>query len=142
MDRLTLPPSRGPKRAGEDLVVLQKWEEFTAWLLLHTARWPKACRVTLTQRIENHALDIIESLVVARYDPVARAAELRDVNLRLERLRFLFRLARARTIESAENFERAMRRLDEAGRMLHGWRERMAGRKTAASPSGLAESQA
>jgi hypothetical protein len=54
-------------------LVLAKWEEFTGWLLDHCAKWPKSARFTLTQRIENHALDVTEQLVLARYEPGARA---------------------------------------------------------------------
>jgi hypothetical protein len=57
------PPAR---EAGPELLVLQRWEEFTGWLLAHTARWPKSARFTLCQRVQNHALDVTELLVVAR----------------------------------------------------------------------------
>jgi hypothetical protein len=123
MEELTLPAGRGPRLAGAELLVLAKWEELTAWLLHHTAKWPKARRFTLTQRVENHALDIIEALVTARYDRRARAGVLRDVNLRLERLRFLLRIARAENVAAERTFESTMRRIDEVGRMLHGWRK-------------------
>ncbi|MBI4602810.1 MAG: diversity-generating retroelement protein Avd [Planctomycetes bacterium] len=130
-------PSRGPQRAGEELLVLQKWEEFTSWLLLHTAKWPKSCRFTLAQRLENHALDIVEALVSARYDPRGRLQILREVNLRLERMRFLFRIARDRGLPSARSFEAAMRAIDEAGRMLHGWRQTLevAANRSVAGPA-------
>jgi hypothetical protein len=45
------------------------------WLLDHCAKWPKSARFTLTQRIENHALDVTEQLVLARYEPGARAGD-------------------------------------------------------------------
>jgi hypothetical protein len=47
---------------------------------------------------------------------------LRSVNLRLERMRFLCRLARAGQLATPAAFERACRDLDDCGRMLHGWR--------------------
>lgn len=122
------PETRAPERAGAELLVLQKWESFSAWLLLQTGKWPKSCRFTLAQRLESHALDILEDLVSARYEPRSRAERLREVNLRLERMRFLFRLARERSVASAQTFESFMRRIDEVGRMLHGWRTSLAGR--------------
>lgn len=76
--------SAKPREAGPELVVLQKWEAFTGWLLGHTGRWPKSARFTLTQRVENHALDIVEMLVEARYQPSSRAARLAEINMRLE----------------------------------------------------------
>ena len=111
-----------PRQAGPDLLVLEKWETFSGWLLNHTGRWPKSARFTLTQRIENHALDVVEMLVEARYAPARRRELLSDINLRLTRMRFLFRLARDARIETSKGFATSMRRLDEVGRMVHGWR--------------------
>ncbi len=108
--------------AGPELLALQKWETFVGWFLHHTAKWRKAARFTLTQRLENHALDITELLVQARYEPGQRSALLRTVNLRLERMRHLCRLARNSGTEHSKGFESTMRGLDECGRMVHGWR--------------------
>ena len=121
---MTIPLDRPPAaQAGSELLVLQKWEETAAWLLNHTARWPKAARFTLTQRLDNHALDIVELLVQARYEPGVRRRVLPEINLRLERMRFLLRLARDSKLENASGFESAIRRIDEVGRMVHGWRQ-------------------
>jgi hypothetical protein len=86
---MTLPLDRPPAaEAGPELLVLQKWETFVGWFLHHTGKWPKAARFTLTQRLENHALDVTELLVQARYEPKLRASILRTINLRLERMRW------------------------------------------------------
>ena len=121
------PPTRPRARdAGRELVCLQLWEETADWLVEHTAKWPKSCRFSLVQKVvqkvDNHALDVLEMLVIARYEPARRAQTLREINLRLERLRFLLRLARRRNVMPAAGFETAVRGIDELGRMLHGWR--------------------
>ena len=113
---------REPRAAGPELLVLQRWEVFCVWLIEHTRRWPKAWRFTLAQRVENHALDLTEALVEARYHRRARPRLLREANLRLERMRYLFRLARALGVMPKKGFENGMRGVDEAGRMLYGWR--------------------
>lgn len=115
----TRPPAR---EAGPELLCLQKWEDTAGWLIESTAKWPKSARFSLVQKVDNHALDIVEMLVVARYEPSARRKTLREINLRLERLRFLLRIARTRNVMPADKFETAMRGVDELGRMLHGWR--------------------
>lgn len=112
-----------PREAGPELLVLQKWEELTSWLLDRTAGWPKCVRFTLTQRIEDHALDVTEMLVLARYDRRRRPRLLHEVNLRLERMRYLLRLARSRNATTRRSFEAALRGIDECGRMIHGWRQ-------------------
>ena len=122
---MTAPASRPPPRqASADLLVLAKFEAFTGWLLDRTAKWPKSARFTLTQRIENHALDVVEDLVVARYRRAGRATRLEAVNLTLERMRHLFRLAREAGACPFTVFETSMKALDEAGRMIHGWRRK------------------
>jgi len=127
---MTIPLDRPPAaEAGPELLALQKWETFAAWFLNHTARWPKAARFTLTQRLENHALDVTELLVQARYEPPLRARLLREVNLQLERMRFLCRLARDARVENKKGFESTMRQVDEVGRMVHGWRVAIGKRK-------------
>lgn len=113
------PPAR---EAGVELLCLQKWEETAGWLVEHTAKWPKSARFSLVQKVDNHALEVLEMLVVARYEPGMRRKTLREVNLRLERLRFLLRIARSRKVMPEAGFETAMRGIDELGRMLHGWR--------------------
>jgi len=135
--------SRPPARtAGPELLVLQRWEESAGFLLAHTERWPKSARFTLAQRIQNHALDVVEMLAEARYEPGQRARLLKEANLRFERMRLLLRIARGAGIESKPGFEGALRRIDEAGRMVYGWRQTLGlrgGRTgTAATPPGEA----
>ena len=95
---LSRPPAR---RAGPELLVAAHWEEYLGWLLGHTGRWPKSARFTLCQRVQDTALDIAEMLVVARYEPKARRRTLRKLNLALERLRTLLRIARAAEVMPA-----------------------------------------
>ncbi|MCA9285847.1 MAG: diversity-generating retroelement protein Avd, partial [Phycisphaerales bacterium] len=119
-----VPRDRAPAReAPPELLVQQKWEAFCAWLLPHADHWPKAARFTLAQRVQNHALDILELVIVARYEPGRRRDALAQVNRRLERMRHLFRIARATDAMPLAGFETAMRGVDEVGRMAHGWRE-------------------
>jgi hypothetical protein len=121
---MSIPLDRPPATAaGPELLVLQVWEAFTAWLFNHTRRWPKAARFSLTQRIEEHALDVTEMLVEARYAPETRRRLLPAINLRLERMRYLLRIARDAKVENPAGFESAVRRIDECGRMIHGWRQ-------------------
>ncbi len=131
---MTLPLDRPPAaEAGPELLVLQKWETFVGWFLHHTGKWPKHARFTLAQRLENHALDITELLVQARYEPRWRSRLLHDVNLRLERMRFLCRIAKDGRVEHEKGFESTIRGLDECGRMVHGWRVAL-GDRAAKSP--------
>lgn len=123
---LDRPP---PKAAGPELLVLTHWEEATARLFAASNHWPKSARFTLTQRLQNLALDVTGLLVSARYEPTHRAVALRECNLVLEQMRFLLRLARNAGIDGNRSFERLVSDLDETGRMLHGWRVSLGERK-------------
>lgn len=135
------PGARMPAReAGAELMCLQAWEQHAGWIVEHTAKWPKSARFSLVQRVDNHALAVLELLVVARYEPQQRSAALREANLRLEQLRFLLRIALQRRITTMAGFETALRGIDELGRMVHGWRATLAGREASGVGSQIGES--
>lgn len=106
--------------ADDAPAVLVAGEELLGWLLDHTARFPRDVRFTLSQRIDNLALDVYERLVEARYAR-ERGAILRRVNLDLEKLRLLLRLATDRKHLPVRSLEHAATRLDHVGRMVGGW---------------------
>lgn len=120
-----------PRRAAPELIVLARAEDFTTWFLEHTRRWPKSARFTITQRLENLALDVVDDLVVARYERRGRGRRLDRVNLALERMRHLLRIAGRTNISPSKTLDAAMVRLDEIGRILHGWRAVTSGRRPA-----------
>jgi hypothetical protein len=64
--------------------------QFVNWLIAAVERFPKPQKFLLGDRIQNTALDILESLIEATY-PRDRRGHLMRANLRLEKLRFLFR---------------------------------------------------
>jgi len=100
--------------------VFVHWERFLGWLLDHTEKFPKRLRFTLTNRIDNLALDVFEQLVVARYSR-DRQPVLERVNLELETLRLLLRVAHERRALDTGAFTHACEEIDAAGRMVGGW---------------------
>lgn len=105
---------------ADELPVFTKWLEFLNWLLPTTEKFPKKVRFTLSQRIDNLALDVVEDLVEARYTR-EKMPPLRRANLRLEKLRVLLRLCYQQRHLPSRQYEHAMRILYEVGRMLGGW---------------------
>ena len=105
---------------ASELPVFVRWMEFVQWLLPATEKFPKRLRFTLTNRIDNLALDIVEELVEARYAS-QKHEQLQAVNRKLERLRILLRLAHHFQALPHQQYEFAMRALDEVGRMVGGW---------------------
>ncbi|AHF04320.1 hypothetical protein MARPU_11010 [Marichromatium purpuratum 984] len=104
----------------EDLPIFTAWMQFLEWLLPATEKFPKRVRFTFADRINNLALDIAEDLVEARYTR-DKAAILRRVNLRLEKLRVLLRLCHRLQYLPHAGYEHAAKSINGVGRMLGGW---------------------
>ncbi len=109
--------------AEAELPLFVLWERTLGDLLDRTAKFPKAVRFSFTSRVDNHALDILEAIVEARFATGRRRATLlREADVRLSKLRILLRLCRDRRYLDRKGFEHVARNLDEAGRMIGGWR--------------------
>ena len=104
------------------------WEQITGEVLDLTRGFPRAIRFTITRRLEDTTIDILEHLVDARFASAAEKAPLLALaDRRLNRLRVLVRLAHAREWLSHTAYAQLARRMDEAGRMLGGWRKQQPG---------------
>ena len=105
------------------------WEKVLADLLDRTSKFPKSARFTFSSRIDNISLDILEKIVEARYNSgEEKRKALKEIDLALARLRVLLRVCHDRKYLSHGGFEHVMRQVDEAGRMVGGWRREQAGR--------------
>lgn len=106
-----------------ELPLFTLWEKLLGDLLDRTAKMPKAVRFTFAQRIDGLALDVVGLLAEARYTGGARKqGALREIDLRLVQLRLLLRVAHDRRYIDSGGYEHVVRHLDEAGRMVGGWR--------------------
>lgn len=85
-----------------------------------TEKFPKKVRFTLTNRIDNLALDFVEHLVEAQYTR-DRKAPIRKANLILDKLRILLRIAHKLAFLPHKQYEYANRQIDDVGRMLGAW---------------------
>ncbi|MCP4399317.1 MAG: diversity-generating retroelement protein Avd [bacterium] len=107
-------------KRSEDPIVFVKWMEFLKWLLPLLEKFPKRVRFTVSSRIENLALDLVEDLIEARYTHQKQQI-LRRANLRLDKLRVLLRISCEQRYISYKAYEYAIRAINEVGRMLGGW---------------------
>jgi hypothetical protein len=99
---------------------LEKWYQFLRWLLPTLEKFPKSQKFTLGDRIQNGALDVLERLIEATYSRQP-GPMLAQVNLGLEKLRFLFRLAADLHVLDLRRYEFAARAIDEVGRLVGSW---------------------
>lgn len=99
---------------------LEKHYRFLLWLVPTVEKFPRSQKFLLGDRIQGTALDVLDGLVEATYTRDC-APMLARVNLWLERLRMLVRLAMDLRYLDLRRYEFAARELDEIGRMVGGW---------------------
>lgn len=98
-----------------------------AYELLKTAvpminRLPRNQKFTFGDRLQNHLSDLLEDLIEAHYSPPAEKKPiLQAVNLRLEKIRFFFRLGADLGLYDKDTWLNFVKRVDEIGRMTGGW---------------------
>lgn len=102
--------------------VLEKMYQFVLWLVPKVDKFPRAQKFLIGDRIQTAALDVMEHLIEAAYIR-DKLANLNRINLQLEKLRYLFRLAFDLRMMDMRRYEFAARALDEIGRMVGGWRK-------------------
>lgn len=108
------------KSQVRELRALTAWMEFVEWLLPTTEKFPKKVRLTLTNRIDNLAVDVAMTLTEAQYTKTPGRL-IRDANLLLTKMRILLRLAHTMAFLPHKQYEHASRKIDEVGRMLGAW---------------------
>ena len=112
--------------AHEDLPLFVLWEKVLAEILDRTGKFPKKARFAFSNRIDNLSLDVLEKIVEARYTQGrCKQPVLREIDLALARLRVLLRVSHDRRYLSTGGLELLAQRLDEAGRMVGGWRQQV-----------------
>ncbi len=85
-------------------------------------RLPRNQKFTFGDRLQNHLSDLLEDLIEAVFRPPAEKKPiLHGVNLRLEKIRFLFRLGHDLGLYDQKTYLDFVRRVDEIGRMTGGW---------------------
>ena len=107
----------GPRRYGP---ALEKAYQFVLWLIPTVEKFPRAQRFLLGDRMQSAALDVLEGLVEATYSREVEGI-LRRVNLLLEKLRFMARLAKDLHYLDLRRYEFVARSIDEIGRLVGGW---------------------
>ena len=107
-------------RARVNGPALEKMYQFMLWLVPTVDKMPRAHKFTLGDRIQNTALDALENLIEATYSKSAEA-QLRQVNLSLEKLRFFFRMAADLHFIDLRRYEHAARVINEVGQSVGGW---------------------
>jgi hypothetical protein len=110
-----------PPTGGGAAQVIPLLYDFILWMAPKLAQYPRIHRFTLGDRIMTVLLEILDGLIVARYDRGGRVQALRRANVGLERLRYLVRLSRDVNCLSLKEYEHAARCLVSTGQQVGGW---------------------
>ena len=104
----------------QELVIYQKMYDFILYLFPIVDRFPKHEKFALCVNIKSCCIEIARLIVRANKTKNKRPL-LFDVDVCLEELRLLLRLARDRRHLSNKSYEHSARQLGEVGRLLGGW---------------------
>jgi len=100
--------------------VVQTCHELLLWLIPQLDKFPRVRRFTLSERLENGLLEVLELLVEAAYSRDNRAILIRT-NRRLEMIRHLWRLAFELEVIGSRRYEYGAKLVDGLGRQVGGW---------------------
>ena len=104
-------------------MVHSRARELLAWLVPHTAAWPREQRHGVTQHVVALALGVHDALIAARHGSTAQRGEsLREADIRLDQLRQYLNLAYQWRWISAGQYRHVSELSDELGRLVGGWR--------------------
>jgi len=106
----------------EDYPLFVHWFNTLDWILDAVEKYPRNARFSVASRISDLALDTLELIIEAIYTKQRRPV-LDRLNLALEKQRVLFRLSHQRRYISTGQYRHISEAIDEAGRMVGGWRK-------------------
>lgn len=107
----------------ENYPVFVKWLDATDWILDKVEKFPKSVRFTISGRIADMTLDVMEGIIEAIYTK-NRSDILERVNIYIEKLRILFRISHKRRYISENQYRYVSEMLNETGRMIGGWKKK------------------
>ena len=100
--------------------VVVKWYAYAKWVLERVESFPKSQRFILGQRLSNHVMDVLETLVKASYAK-DKTTLLVQANEAIEMTRWVVRMASDRKLLAPKQFEFSAIQINECGRMVGGW---------------------
>lgn len=102
-----------------------KTYDFLLWLLPVTLKFPKSQRFLLAERLSTMALEFYDTILDAVMEPEQQGAHLDKADKLLAKLRLYIRLSFDVGCLSQGQWEHAVRRVDELGRLLGGWKRKL-----------------
>jgi hypothetical protein len=122
---------------GGTLVAHTRARQLLEWLVPQLARFPREHRHSVTAHIARLAMRVQDQLIAARHlDAAGRAEALQQADIALDQLRQLLLLACTWHWLSEAQFRHVSGLTEELGRLIGGWRQRVArGRSAPRAPT-------
>lgn len=105
---------------NQDYPIYVLWIDTLDWILACLDRYPRSVRYSVSSRIANYSLEVLDLIVEAIYTR-ERKALLTGINLRLEKLRVFFHLSLKRRYISQGQYQYVSQAINSAGAMVGGW---------------------
>ena len=109
-------------------MAISKLYDLILWITPITEAFPRSLRHTLGHRIVNELLDVLRTLVEARYSRKGRPL-LERANLGIDYARHLIRLSKDLKALSLDRYQHGQKLLEEVGRLIGGWRKALPGER-------------
>jgi 23S rRNA-intervening sequence protein len=103
-----------------ELPIIQKTYDLIKWYVPHLNRLPRQHKFSLGDRISSGLYDLLESLIKARYSK-DKVAQLNDINVQLEILRYQTRLLYDFELMDVRRLEFVSNAVNDIGKDLGGW---------------------
>ncbi|MFN5538270.1 MAG: diversity-generating retroelement protein Avd, partial [Planctomyces sp.] len=107
-------------KPGEELPVIREWYELTTWLLPKISKFPRDQKFLLGDRLQSLLLDVLDLLIEAKFRR-DRIGVLDQINVQLEKLRFLLRLCHDLGLLHSKAIGDCTQRLLQIGTQIGGW---------------------
>jgi len=104
----------------QNLSIFEKTYELILWLYPAVNKFPKKQRFVLGQHISNTTLKILEGIIEANQER-NKLPYLKKLSVELDKLRILIRLSKDIRFISIRQYEFAVKKVNEIGKMLGGW---------------------
>ena len=111
-----------------DLLVIQKMYDLILWAVPCIEKFPRSHRFLLGDVMQRGLYEILDDLIRAKYAR-EKLDLLREINVKLEILRYQVRIARDLKVMSVKSYKHCSDLVNEVGRLVGGWIKQQGRRK-------------
>ncbi len=104
----------------KEVDAITKLYDYLLWLVPKLEKFPRSQKFLLADRVQNLLLDLLELLIEASYSK-KKYQLLSAANLKLEKVRYLMRLAKDLKLINLKSYEVSARMINDIGISVGGW---------------------